>query len=250
MNKIERPYPHPAVIYLSLLIMVILASWIGSIYESRNANLNGETLLYSLLNAQGLRWLIKTPATALAYTPIGNALLIFAGTGIGVRSGWFRAWRTFFSTCRFNAFSRKEKSAFIIALFTLIVFFILLSYGVLGPNNVLLNPSGGVFKSPITQGFIFLLFLATALPSTVYGLASDRFKKNQELVKGFTFLISQYASYFLTLFTASLLITAIEYSNIDHLIGLGDKGLFWLKIALYWLPLPEILYFEKNKTKR
>ncbi|HZK03107.1 MAG TPA: AbgT family transporter, partial [Bacteroidaceae bacterium] len=99
MNKIERPYPHLAVIYLSLLIMVVLVSWIGSVYESRNANLGGETILCSLLNAQGLRWLIKTPATALTYAPIGNALLILAGTGIGARSGWFRAWRVFFSTC-------------------------------------------------------------------------------------------------------------------------------------------------------
>lgn len=249
MNRRERPYPHPAVLYLALLVLVILVSWIGGVYESRNAGPEGETVLRGLLNAQGLRWLVRMPATALADAPVGNALLILAGTGIGIRGGWLRIWSLIISGSGLKTLSRKERSAFFAAFLTLAIILGLVAYGVFGPGNVLLNASGGLFKSPIAQGSLFMLFLALALPSAVYGLASDRIRDSQELIKSFSYLISLCSSYFFTLFIASLLVAAFRYSNLDRVLKLDEGGVFWLRMALYWLPLPEILYFDKNKIR-
>ena len=66
MNKRSAGWLHPAVIYLILLVLVIIVSWIGSIMEISRASGNSDLALRSVLGVPGLRWAVRTAATCLA----------------------------------------------------------------------------------------------------------------------------------------------------------------------------------------
>ena len=91
MNKRSLGWLHPAVIYLILLILVIVVSWIGSIMEIGRGAGNEELALRSVLGVPGLRWAVRTAASCLGNAPVGNALMLFMAIGAGRGSGLFRA---------------------------------------------------------------------------------------------------------------------------------------------------------------
>ena len=114
MNKRSLGWLHPAVIYLILLILVIVVSWIGSIMEIGRAGGNDELALRS----------VRTAASCLGNAPVGNALMLFMAIGAGRGSGLFRA------LSRLRNLSPKESTAFYISLVVLAIYIFLIVLGV------------------------------------------------------------------------------------------------------------------------
>ena len=110
MNKRSTGWLHPAVIYLILLVLVIVVSWIGSIMEIGRGAGNEELALRSVLGVPGLRWAVRTAASCLGNAPVGNALMLFMAVGAGRGSGLFRA------LSRLRSLSPKETTAFYISM--------------------------------------------------------------------------------------------------------------------------------------
>ena len=125
MNKRSTGWLHPAVIYLILLFLVIIVSWIGSIMEISRVGGNGELALRSVLGVPGLRWAIRSAATCLGNAPVGNALMLFIAVGAGRGSGLFRA------LSRLRSLSPKEMTAFYISLVVLIIYVFLIVLGII-----------------------------------------------------------------------------------------------------------------------
>ena len=243
MSKRSTGWLHPAVIYLILLILVILVSWIGSIMEISRVNSNGELALRSVLGVPGLRWAVRTAASCLGNAPIGNALMLFMAIGVGRGSGLFRA------LARLRNLSPKEATAFYISLVVLAIYICLIVLGVFVGSHLLLGITGSLKSSPLYDGFMFLLMLAVCLPSLVYGLSTEIFRTAQDCVDAFCTILPPFAHFLVTMLVAAQLIQAIGYTRIDALLGLSDNAMQVISFLLYWLPLPILLLRNQKSGK-
>lgn len=243
MNRRTTGWLHPAVIYLILLLVVIIVSWIGSIMEISRVGGNGELALRSVLGVPGLRWAVRTAALCLGNAPVGNALMLFIAVGAGKGSGLFRA------LTRIRSLSPKESTAFYISVVVLAIFICLMVLGVYAGSHLLLGITGGLKGSPLYDGFMFLVMLAVCLPSLVYGLSTETFRTAQDCVDAFCTILTPFAHFIVTMLIAAQLIQTLEYTNIDALLGITDSSMRVISFLIYWLPLPIILLRNQKSGK-
>ena len=240
MSKNKGLSWHPAIIYLALLVIVILASWIGSIVEIRHVSGNSNMMLHSLLGVPGLRWAVRNAAGCLGDAPIGNALMFFMAIGIGRGSGLFRA------VSHVSIISPKERTALWISGVVLAFYLLLIVVGIFWGSHLLLGITGKLSGSPLYEGLMFLLMLAVALPSVVFGLSTDTFRTAYDCVKAFSTILAPFAEFLVTLLVAAQLLGAVSYTGIDRLLGIDGTTMVVVSILVYWLPLPIILLLHKN----
>ena len=240
MNKRLTGWLHPAVIYLILLLLVIIVSWIGSIMEISSVAGNGDLALRSVLGVSGLRWAIRTAATCLGNAPVGNALMLFIAIGAGKGSGLFRA------LSRLRNLSPKEATAFYISLVVLAIYVLLIVLGVFAGSHLLLGITGTLKGSPLYDGIMFLVMLAVCLPSLVYGLSTETFRTAGDCVDAFCTILPQFAHFLVTMLVAAQLLQTLVYTNIDVLLGISDNAMRIISFLVYWIPLPVILLRNKK----
>lgn len=243
MNKRSLGWLHPAVIYLILLILVIVVSWIGSIMEIGRAGGNDELALRSVLGVPGLRWAVRTAASCLGNAPVGNALMLFMAIGAGRGSGLFRA------LSRLRNLSPKETTAFYISLVVLAIYIFLIVLGVFAGSHLLLGITGTLKGSPLYDGFMFLVMLGIGLPSLVYGLSTETFRTAQDCVNAFCTILPPFAHFLVTMLAAAQLLQTLEYTNIDVLLGISDNAMRIISFLVYWVPLPIILVWCQKSGK-
>lgn len=243
MNKRFTGWLHPAVIYLILLILVIIVSWIGSIMEISRVGGNGDLALRSVLGVPGLRWAVRSAATCLGNAPVGNALMLFMAVGVGKGSGLFRA------LSRLRNLSPKEATAFYISLVVLAIYVFLIVLGVYAGSHLLLGITGTLKGSPLYDGFMFLVMLAVCLPALVYGLSTETFRTVGDCVDAFCAILPPFAHFLVTMLIAAQLIQTLEYTHIDALLGITDNAMRVVSFFIYWTPLP-IIYIWSQKSRK
>lgn len=231
MNK--HRFPHPAAVYLVLLVLTILVSWIGGVYGMKGGSGNG-IIVRSLLDTQGLRWMISHSVSALSDAPVGNAMLLLSIIGIvrgsGIPGVLSRLYRK-------GEIAYKERLGIAFAAFLFLIITALYLWGVFGADHVLLGITGSVTSGPLPAGALFLLFILISLPATVLGFMTDRFRSADDVLRALVSLYGRYATFFLTMLIASQFLAVLEYSRLSLVMGLAPSGFRILSFIIYWLPL-------------
>ncbi len=243
MNRKSLGIWHPAMLYLFLSIAVILIAWVGSFWELRNINVNSELILRSLLTIDGVRYLLHNSVSLLDDAPIANILMLLFTIGVANKSSLFKTLSLFL---HHKSLSYKQYASLLLSFIVFVLMFILLIYGVFGPEHLLLSISGTLKNSPLIDGFFAILMILVLLPCLIYGMATDSFNVVDDGIDALVSVIRLVPSYLFTLFMASFLMSVITYSRIDVLIGAGTVGITLFSQILYWLPLPILLFFEQK----
>jgi p-aminobenzoyl-glutamate transporter AbgT len=243
MNRKSLGIWHPAMLYLFLSIAVILIAWVGSFWELRNINVNSELILRSLLTIDGVRYLLHNSVSLLDDAPIANILMLLFTIGVANRSLLFKTLSLFL---HHKSLSYKQYASLLLSFIVFVLMFLLLIYGVFGPEHLLLSISGTLKNSPLIDGFFAILMILVLLPCLIYGMATDSFNVVDDGIEALVSVIRLVPSYLLTLFMASFLMSVITYSRIDVLIGAGTTAIQLFSQILYWLPLPILLFFEQK----
>lgn len=243
MSKRQNRWLPLAIVYFILLVIVILASWIGSIVEMKHVGGNSGLVLRSVLGVPGIRWAVRSAADCLHDAPIGNALMLFMAIGVGKGSGLFRA------VSHTSILSPKERTALFISMVILALYICLIVLGIFAGSHLLLGITGNLTGSPLYEGFMFLLLLAVALPAIVFGLSTDTFRTAYDCVEAFSSIIKPFAEFLITMLIAAQLLAVISYTGFDIIIGLTDVSMRVVSFIIYWLPLPIILLQHKNHIK-
>lgn len=238
MNRRGWHIPHPATVYLLLLLAVMLISWIGSVYAMRGIERNSDIVLRSLLDAQGMRWLVSNSAVAISVAPVGNAILLLSAIGLVYKSG---LWRVLCRLSAKEALSYKERVGLAMAMIVMVLFAGLVVTGLFFGDRVLLGITGTLLPSPLSDGIMLMLFLLTGLPSVVYGSATGIFRNTDSVIGALLWLAYYMSSLLITMLVASQLLAAFDYSGLDRIIGLGAYGRRVLEPLVWWLPLPWII---------
>lgn len=240
MNKRTIGWLHPAIIYIIILLLTILVSWIGSILEIGSMSGNSELAIHSVLGVSGIRWAVRSAASSMSEAPIGQALMIFVAIGAGRGSGLFRA------VSNLTGLSPKERLAFIISMSVLTVYTLLIVMGIFSGSHLLLGITGTLAGSPLVDGFVFLAMLGVCLPALVYGLSTDTFNTSMDCVESFCRIMPAAAQFLVTMLIASQLIATLQYTGLAGVIGLDYSGMKVLTFVLYWMPLPIIVLLEQK----
>lgn len=243
MNRKSLGIWHPAMLYLFLSIAVILIAWVGSFWELRNINVNSELILRSLLTIDGVRYLLHNSVSLLDDAPIANILMLLFTIGVANRSLLFKTLSLFL---HHKSLSYKQYASLLLSFIVFVLMFVLLIYGVFGPEHLLLSISGTLKNSPLIDGFFAILMILVLLPCLIYGMATDSFNVVDDGIDALVSVIRLVPSYLFTLFMASFLMSVITYSRIDILLGVGTVGVTLFSQILYWLPLPILLFFEQK----
>ena len=240
MNRRSRWLLHPAVIYLILLILIILISWIGSVIEIKHSSGNTDLAIRSALGASGVRWAVRSAADCLRNAPIGNAIMLFLTIGVFKGCGVQRA------LLNYKSLSPKERTSLHLGLIVLIVCIVVVILGLFAGSRLLLSVTGRLHGSPLFDGFIFLLLLTVAVPSLVYGFSSDNIRNLNDCMNAFASMAVQMTHFIITLLVAAQLIQVIEYTNLYQFVGLSTNAFRYIAFFVYWLPLPVIMYMYRG----
>lgn len=245
MNNRRHNIPHPALLYFILLLLVILASWIGTVYQLRVMGQNSHLSLRSLLDTMGIRWMIRHFPMSIAQAPVGNALLLFSGLGLLNGSGLSNAIGR---SVHRSGLSYKERMGLRLSYVVITICLILFFMGLFSGQRILLGITGSLLTGPVPDGAIFLLFTPVALASAVFGYTSDRFRNGDDFIDAMVSLIPRYASFFIALLIASQILTVFEYSGLNDLLNLSSIVWCWIEFILWWLPLPLLYLRQKGRS--
>ena len=244
MNRERHTIPHPAVIYIVLLLVAMTVSWIGSILQMRITERSSDIVLQNILNAQGIRWLVRSFPTAISDAPVGNALLLLSATGLLKAS---RICGSVRRALQRVSLSYKERVGLITALSVLAVFVCLILADLSLGHRVLSGITGTLSDSPIADGAMLVLFLVIALPSVIFGFASGVFRNSGSVMSGLTMFSTLTMSFLITLLIGSQLLAILTYSRLGMLIGLEGRTLSVTEFIVWWLPLPWLLAIEWSR---
>lgn len=220
---------HPATCFLLLFLLAALLSWTGSIYEWEGVR--------SLLSDEGLRWLLRTLLDDYILSPVFQAVVcLFFGGGLFLHSGLGDACHRMVSGTR--KFSRKEKRGMGLAAITFLVYVGLCVLLAFGPWNTVRSAIGTLSDSPLADGFWGVCSLGVALPSIVYGFASDSYLDDSDAVEGMAYLYKSRATYFVVLLFITLFFSSLEFSGLTDYAGLPEevcRGAYLLCCVLFLL---------------
>ncbi len=243
MNNQKTGVPHPLVVYLWMLLVAVVVSWICCVYEMRRIQLNSDIILRSVLDGQGLRWLVRNAVSSISSAPVGNSLLILSGAGIVYGSG---IWNSIARMFKSPNLSYKERVGLVMAAVVLLMYLAMIIAGLFFGHRVLLGQTGTIADSPFADGAILMLFFLVALPSMVYGFAVGTLRNSDNVVDALTAMFKLCASFYITMMTGSLLLAVFDYTGLDMLLGVGNGGMRVLRFLIWWLPLPWILLRNKS----
>ncbi|MDP2423912.1 MAG: AbgT family transporter, partial [Bacteroidales bacterium] len=95
LNFIEvvgNKLPHPATLFLILAVIVMLASWLASLFDYTAIHPINQSVIRanSLLSADGFRWVFTNiEKNFIEFPPLGLVLVVMIGIGVAEGSGLF-----------------------------------------------------------------------------------------------------------------------------------------------------------------
>jgi aminobenzoyl-glutamate transport protein len=226
----SRTYiPHGVTLLVVLLLLLVVASWVTSIYGLPVRN---------LLSAEGMRWMLSHIDSNLWQVPLGRLLVLAMGLGIFQSSGLFRLATQYRTRRRIHSsLSLKQKRALLLASFSGLVYLLLLALATFSPMAFLMGVTGSLLRSPLVAYWVPLLSCFLGLVGLVYGIASGQFRNDRDVVEGFGQFASSLISYLFYLFLLSQGWGLFSYARLDACLNLSGPLLQLLQQLTYFAPL-------------
>ena len=231
----KRLIPHPAAVYLVLLVIVIIASWIGNVLEMRGMTSYSSLVIRSVLGADGMRWMVSNASVSLQHAPIGNAIMLCMTVGVLRASGLWSA------LSRIGRLAPKENASLVVAAVSLLLLALLFILAAVSGSQLATGLASGLAESPLGRGCIFIVMMAAAVPSMAYGLASGALQSAHDCVEAFACMIRPMAHFLVCMLVASQVLDTFTYARLDQFFGISAKAMRVTAFVLYWLPLPVIM---------
>lgn len=211
--------PHPSTWFLLASIAVALVSWIANIYDWSvvSESTGHEVVVQSLLSPEGIRWMLRrVAANFMEFEPLSMMLIALPAIGVSLHSGFVevciramsRLWQHTLSL------SRKEFRALLMAWVVGLLYVALLAASTFASWGILRGVTGGLERSPLADGWLFLLAAGWGLMSVVYGFTSDRYRSDTDVVDGFCLLRGLLCQYLVIAFFAAQLLSCLDYTQL------------------------------------
>jgi aminobenzoyl-glutamate transport protein len=105
------------------------------------------------------------------------------------------------------------------------------------PDNGFLRITGeSVLKSPVIKGVIALLFIFSAAGGIAYGIASGKFKTDNDVIDGMSGAIKTLAAYIVLVFFAAQFVAYFKWSHLGEILAING-AIFLKSINIGTIPL-------------
>jgi aminobenzoyl-glutamate transport protein len=118
---------------------------------------------------------------------------------------------------------------------TLILTAIVLA-GIIPENGFLRITGESLLKSPVIKGVIALLFIFSAASGIAYGIASKKFKTDDDIIKGMNGALKTLAAYIVLVFFAAQFVAYFKWSHLGEILAING-ALFLQSINIGTIPL-------------
>lgn len=182
------------------------------------------------------------PTANFYFMFVSTFLIAFAGTWVTEkflepRLGEYRGDVLAEPLDRLNS---KEKKALWLSIAVVLLWSVIILWGLIPSGGFLRGPEDSVLKSPLLKGFIAFLFLISATMGIVYGFVSGKFKSDKDVIKGMTESFKTLASFLVLVFFASQFVAFFKESNLGLVIAVNGAT-FLQELDLGMIPL--LLFF-------
>ena len=222
------------VIYTLLLFILVMFSWIASVYGF--ALPDGE-LMPSLLSSDSSRWFVRHSIEHIASAPLVYVLLVLIMMSAVRSCGVVFYVKHLFRERRRPSLTRRQQYASRIAWGVFLVCMAMVLWGIVSPKGNLLSVTGHIAGGPLSSGWLFMLFVIVCVPCLVYGCMAGLWHTPQSVLKAFTAEIARCSDYFVTYIIASQLVAALHYTHFFQLLGWGSSAVSLFALLVYGIPL-------------
>lgn len=108
---------------------------------------------------------------------------------------------------------------------TLLMFLVIIAWGIMPENGFLRGQDGTVLHSPVLKGFISVLFIMAGTLGIVYGFVSGTFKKHDDVIAGMNSSFKSLVSFLVLVFFAAQFVAWFKWSNLGLLIAVNGAQL-------------------------
>lgn len=131
---------------------------------------------------------------------------------------------------------KKEKKGLLWAGIVTLVLTLLVLAGTLPENGLLRIAGESVLKSPVIKGVIALLFIFSAASGIAYGIASGKFKSDNDIINGMSGAIKTLAAYIVLVFFAAQFVAYFKWSHLGEILAING-AIFLQSINIGTIPL-------------
>jgi aminobenzoyl-glutamate transport protein len=122
--------------------------------------------------------------------------------------------------------SAKEKRGLLFAGITLVVLVGLLLLGAVPANGYLRDPdTGGLIRSPLTQGIVALIFFGAVVPGLAYGLGAGTIRKDSQAIEGMSKSMETLGVYIVLCFFAAQFVAYFRWTNLGLIFAIQGADL-------------------------
>ena len=229
-------------VYIILLLLLVLFSWIASVY---GVALPSGDVMPSLLGSDSLRWFVRHSIDTIASAPIVEVLLLLIMIGAMRSCGLTRHLGYLARERKRLPLTHRQQHAARIAWVVFGVILLMVLSGVMLPNGNLLSVTGHIAGGPLSRGWLFLLCIMVCVPCLVYGCIAGLWHTEGEIIDALASEIARCSGYFVTLIVASQLMAALHYVGLFELLGADSLFVWAFTFFIYTMPL-FLFLFKKD----
>ena len=229
MNDKRLAY-YPFLAYSLLLLLVWLGSWLIGVVQL----FAGDAFaVNSLMSGEGVRWALLDVAGSIEAAPWGSALFLLLTAGMLGGSGVLRLFGNLFTKWRISG---NELRSLLFAGVALLLYLVVLFLFTVAPWNTLIGVTGDIGNSPLSHGWLLLLFVAVLIVSLVYGFMYGNYRTMVDVVGSASSFVKGYVPALLAMLPASGLMPCLHYTGMDAVIGVDGDSAPVIETVVYVLP--------------
>ena len=228
MNDRRSAY-YPALAYSLLLLLVWGGSWLIAVVQLFMGDLFE---VNSLVSGEGVRWALFSVAPSVEAAPWGTAFFLLFIAGLLDGSGLLRLLGNIFKW----RVSGNELRSLLFALSALVLYVVVLFLFTVSPWDALRGVTGDIGNSPLSHGWLLLLFVGVLMTSLVYGFMYGNYRTVVDVIGSAAGFVRLFVPALLALLPASGLMPCLHYTGLDIMLGIDNENTMAVETVIYCLP--------------
>ena len=228
MNDRRSAY-YPALAYSLLLLLVWGGSWLIAVVQLFMGDLFN---VNSLVSGEGVRWALFSVVPSVETAPWGTAFFLLFIAGLLDGSGLLRLLGNIFKW----RVSSNELRSLLFALSALVLYVVVLFLFTVSPWDALRGVTGDIGNSPLSHGWLLLLFVGVLMTSLVYGFMYGNYRTVVDVIGSAAGFVRLFVPALLALLPASGLMPCLHYTGLDIMLGIDNENTMAVETVIYCLP--------------
>ena len=225
----RRSAYYPALAYSLLLLLVWGGSWLIAVLQLFMGDLFD---VNSLVSGEGVRWALFSVGSSVEAAPWGTAFFLLFIAGLLDGSGLLRLVGNIFK----RRVSGNELRSLLFALSALLLYVVVLFLFTLSPWDALRGVTGDIGNSPLSNGWLLLLFVGMLMTALVYGFMYGNYRTVVDVIGSASGFVRLFVPALLAMLPASGIMPCLHYTGLDIMLGIDNENAMAVETVIYCLP--------------